>query len=97
MYSMQVRLAMKRRFQMQMGEIPTLAITTIAAIFQALIIGKSRGRADWRQTRRLFDNGAGQQPYVASGQEADMFPFIPQALSTSKCPRTPRDSSVAEE
>lgn len=39
---MQVRLAMKRRFQMQMGEIPTLAITTIAAIFQALIIGRPR-------------------------------------------------------
>ncbi|KAI5479965.1 hypothetical protein MNV49_002255 [Pseudohyphozyma bogoriensis] len=38
-YPMQVRLAMKRRFQMQMGELPTLIITTVAAIFQALIIG----------------------------------------------------------
>ena len=35
---MQVRLAMVRRFQMQMGELPTLIITTVAAIFQALII-----------------------------------------------------------
>ena len=31
---MQVRLAMKRRFQLQMGDLPTLMITTIAAIFQ---------------------------------------------------------------
>lgn len=33
------RLAMIRRYQMQMGDIGTLAIVTIAAIFQALIIG----------------------------------------------------------
>ena len=38
-YPMQIRLAMTRRLQMQMGELPTLAIVTIAAIFQALIIG----------------------------------------------------------
>lgn len=30
---------MTRRFQMQMGEIATLAVTTVAAIFQSLIIG----------------------------------------------------------
>lgn len=33
------KLAMIRRYQMQMGDIGTLAIVTIAAIFQALIIG----------------------------------------------------------
>lgn len=33
---MQVKLAMKRRFQMQMGEINTLMITTIAAMFQGM-------------------------------------------------------------
>ncbi|KAL8280941.1 hypothetical protein RQP46_006620 [Phenoliferia psychrophenolica] len=38
-FPMQVRLCMTRRYQMQMGEIATLAVTTIAAIFQALIIG----------------------------------------------------------
>lgn len=38
-YPMMVRLAMRRRFQMQMGDIATLAIVSIAALFQALIIG----------------------------------------------------------
>ncbi|SCZ91970.1 BZ3500_MvSof-1268-A1-R1_Chr5-3g08254 [Microbotryum saponariae] len=38
-YPMQVRLACKRRYQLQMGELSTLMVTTIAAIFQALIIG----------------------------------------------------------
>ncbi|GAA5967234.1 hypothetical protein JCM3765_001744 [Sporobolomyces pararoseus] len=38
-YPMMARLAMVRRYQMQMGDIGTLAIVTIAAIFQALIIG----------------------------------------------------------
>ncbi|KAM0754754.1 putative SNQ2-ABC transporter [Meredithblackwellia eburnea MCA 4105] len=38
-FPMQVRLCMTRRYQMQMGELPTLLVTTIAAIFQALIIG----------------------------------------------------------
>jgi len=36
---MMAKLAMIRRYQMQMGDIGTLAIVTIAAIFQALIIG----------------------------------------------------------
>ncbi|GAA6016702.1 hypothetical protein JCM11491_000212 [Sporobolomyces phaffii] len=38
-YWMMARLAMIRRYQMQMGDIGTLAIVTIAAVFQALIIG----------------------------------------------------------
>jgi len=38
-YPMMAKLAMVRRYQMQMGDIGTLAIVTIAAIFQALIIG----------------------------------------------------------
>ncbi|GAA5913660.1 hypothetical protein JCM5296_007276 [Sporobolomyces johnsonii] len=38
-YPMMAGLAMKRRYQMQMGDIATLAIITTAAIFQALIIG----------------------------------------------------------
>ncbi|GAA6060988.1 hypothetical protein JCM10212_000674 [Sporobolomyces blumeae] len=38
-YPMMAKLAMIRRYQMQMGDIATLAIVTIAAIFQALIIG----------------------------------------------------------
>ncbi|GAA5921798.1 hypothetical protein JCM3775_001825 [Rhodotorula graminis] len=38
-YPMMVRLAMKRRYQMQMGDIATLAIVSIAALFQALIVG----------------------------------------------------------
>ncbi|BGP40430.1 ATP-binding cassette transporter snq2 [Rhodotorula kratochvilovae] len=38
-YPMMVRLAMTRRFQMQMGDIATLAIVSIAALFQAIIIG----------------------------------------------------------
>lgn len=36
---MMVRLAMKRRYRMQMNDLPTLAIVSIAALFQALIIG----------------------------------------------------------
>ncbi|GAA5983374.1 hypothetical protein JCM10908_000258 [Rhodotorula pacifica] len=38
-YPMMVRLAMKRRYRMQMNDLPTLAIVSIAALFQALIIG----------------------------------------------------------
>ncbi|GAA6001439.1 uncharacterized protein JCM10292_006254 [Rhodotorula paludigena] len=38
-YPMMVRLAMTRRFQMQMGDMATLAIVSIAALFQAIIIG----------------------------------------------------------
>jgi ATP-binding cassette subfamily G (WHITE) protein 2 (SNQ2) len=38
-YPMQVRLAMKRRYQMAMGDAATTMIVTIAAIVQALIIG----------------------------------------------------------
>ncbi|GAA6000108.1 hypothetical protein JCM10207_006055 [Rhodosporidiobolus poonsookiae] len=38
-YYQMVRLAMVRRYQMQMNDLPTLAITTIAAIFQSIIIG----------------------------------------------------------
>ncbi|GAA5975740.1 hypothetical protein JCM11641_005856 [Rhodosporidiobolus odoratus] len=38
-YPMMVRLAMRRRLQMQMNDLPTLWITTLAAIFQAIIIG----------------------------------------------------------
>ncbi|GAA5925123.1 hypothetical protein JCM10213_000539 [Rhodosporidiobolus nylandii] len=38
-YYMMVRLAMQRRYQMQMNDLPTLLITTIAAMFQAIIIG----------------------------------------------------------
>jgi hypothetical protein len=40
-YPMQIKLAMVRRFQMQMADLPTLAIISIAAIFQSLIIGES--------------------------------------------------------
>ncbi|KAJ8294266.1 Brefeldin A resistance protein [Rhodotorula toruloides] len=38
-YPMMLRLAMKRRYRMQMNDLPTLAIVSIAALFQALIIG----------------------------------------------------------
>lgn len=36
---MQLKLAMRRRLDMQLADLKTLAIITIAAIFQSLIIG----------------------------------------------------------
>ena len=40
-YPMQVRLACKRRAQMLVGDATTVAVTTLAAIFQALIVSWS--------------------------------------------------------
>ncbi|GAA5915070.1 hypothetical protein JCM6882_006773, partial [Rhodosporidiobolus microsporus] len=38
-YPQMVKLAMGRRYRMQMNDLPTLMITTVAAMFQAIIIG----------------------------------------------------------